>query len=116
MGLLTASQKRTLMSNGRWNKVRRKANEPTTNFQIVARLVCRSTGVEWLLSEIDPIRPNRAYALTLYPNGRFRTGWINLPSLQSSKRYAVEADHRFRSSMSLQCYVASARSAGPKRR
>ncbi|WP_437871387.1 DUF2958 domain-containing protein [Methylorubrum extorquens] len=108
--LLTAALRQQLLANGR-RTARRKAIDP---FPVV-KLFTADANATWLLTELDPAEPTRAFGLCDAGLGSPELGYVcllELAALRGRLRLPVERDIHFRADRSLSSYAAAARAAG----
>lgn len=113
MTLITEAQRAELLANG---AAARNAARAGLNFdpKPVAKLFTPHWYCRWLLTEIDPNYPHRAYGLCDPGDGRPYVGYVNLRDLEDvhgKLKFTVVADPRFVADKPLSAYadVACAR-------
>lgn len=108
MALLTASLRAQLEENGR-RQQSRKGTKDEIDFQPVAKLYTPLMQAVWLLTEIDPKDPDRAFALCDLGDGSAQLAYISLTELDS--RFGlmfVRRDESFQADQPLSAYAAEA--------
>ena len=108
--LLTAAQRTTLLANGR-----RSGAGADIDPRPVVRLFLPDGRATWLLSELDPTAPTRAFGLCDLGLGSPELGYvdlIDLARLRGCQRLAVERDRHFVADRPLSVYAAAAHAAG----
>ena len=108
MTLLTDSLRAKLEANGR------KAGTDTgTDFWPVVKLFTPLAHGVWLLTEIDPEDPDRAFGLCDPGDGQPELGHVSLSELTSRFGHlSVRRDGQFLADKPLSAYVAETRSGG----
>lgn len=109
MELIPANERLSMLENGRmavegWNC------DPWP----VVKLFTANAGCTWLLTELDPEEPNRAFGLCDLGLGYPELGWVDLDELGSacrSKGVLLERDLWFKPRRSLSEYATAARKA-----
>lgn len=110
MKLLTEAQRRELIANGE----RSAAGEPIDPRPVV-KLFTPDAGATWLLTELDPSDPDRAFGLCDLGLGCPELGYVSLAELAAVRgrfRLPVERDLHFTANRPLSAYAATARSRG----
>lgn len=108
--LLTAAQCTALIANGH-----RSLTDERFDPLPVVKLFTPDAAATWLLSEIDPSDPDRAFGLCDLGLGCPEVGWVSLKELSAVRgRFGlpVEWDRHWRAEKSLSCYAAEARALG----
>ena len=106
MKLLTEAQRRELTANGQ----RSTAGEEIDPRPVV-KLVTPDAGATWLLSELDPSDPDRAFGLCDLGLGFPELGYVSLAELAAVRGrlgLPVERDLHFAADRSLSAYAADA--------
>ena len=110
MKLLTDAQRRELTANGE----RSPAGEEIDPRPVV-KLFTPDAGATWLLTELDPSDPDRAYGLCDLGLGCPELGYVSLAELAAVRGrlgLPIERDLHFKSDQSLSAYADAARSRG----
>ena len=110
MKLLTQSQLAKLTRNGE-----RSQREPDFDPHPVVKLFTPDAQCTWLLSEIDPEDPDRAFGLCDLGMGCPELGWVNLTELatvRSKLGLPLERDRFFKARGRLSAYADNARLRG----
>lgn len=108
--LLTATQRSRLLANGH-----RTAAGRDLDPRPVVKLFLPDGCATWLLTELDPGAPTRAYGLCDLGLGSPELGFVDLAELtrvRGCRRLPVERDRHFRADRPLSAYAAAARTAG----
>ncbi|KQO86654.1 transposase [Methylobacterium sp. Leaf90] len=108
--LLTPSQREQLLANGR-----RTARGDEINPPPVVKLFMPDGPGTWLLTELDPMEPTRAFGLCDLGLGSPELGYVCLlevAALRGRLRLPVERDLHFCADRSLSAYAAEAQAAG----
>lgn len=108
MKLLTATQARQMLANGRWNTARIARHYAPTDFRPVVRLFTETNPMSWLLSELDPKDPDIAFGLCVseLDCATFRS--VRLSSLlgDDGTTQTFRRDRHFHATMTLGAYAA----------
>lgn len=116
MKLLTARDRDRLLANGRLRRnAEAKDPEAVIDFLPVVKLFTPDAGFTWLLTEIDPDDPDRAFGLCDLGMGYPELGYVSLSELSSLRGalgLPVERDLHFTPARSLSAYAAEARACG----
>ena len=110
MKLLTDAQRRELTANGE-----RSAAGEEIDPRPVVRLFTPDAGATWLLTELDPRDPDRAFGLCDLGLGCPELGYVSLAELAAVRgRFGlpIERDLHFAANQSLSAYADAARSRG----
>lgn len=105
--LLTATLRQQLLANGRRTARREEIDPPP-----VVKLFMPDGPATWLLTEIDPAEPTRAFGLCDAGLGSPELGYVcllELAALRGRLRLPVERDRHFRANRPLSAYTAAAR-------
>jgi hypothetical protein len=108
--LLTAAHRQQLLANGRRTAQGEEIDPPP-----VVKLFLADGAATWLLTELDPSEPTRAFGLCDAGLGSPELGYVcllELAALRGRLRLPVERDIRFRAIHPLSAYAAEARAAG----
>ncbi|WP_449409877.1 DUF2958 domain-containing protein [Methylobacterium komagatae] len=108
--LLTAAIREQLLANGR-----RTAHGEEIDPPPVVKLFMPDGPGTWLLTEVDPAEPTRAFGLCDPGLGSPELGYVcllELAALQGRLRLPVERDRHFIADRSLSAYAAEAQAAG----
>lgn len=108
--LFTAAQRQRLLANGR-----RSAAGKDIDPRPVVKLFLSDGRAIWLLTELDPTTPNRAFGLCDLGLGTPELGYVDLDELaclRGCQRLPVERDRHFVASQLLSAYATAARAAG----
>ncbi len=114
MQLLTARDRARLLNNGRRQQPR-KGTPGELDLIPLVKLFQPDGLATWLLTEIDPEDPDRAFGLADLGLGHPELGDISLEELRRRRgwlRLPVERDRHFRADKSLSRYADEARRAG----
>ena len=106
MKLLTEAQRRELLANGQ----RSAAGDQIDPLPVV-KLFTPDAGATWLLSELDPEDPDRAFGLCDFGLGYPEIGYVSLTELASVRGrlgLPVERDLHFAADRPLSAYAAEA--------
>lgn len=106
MKLLTEAQRRELLANGQ----RSAAGDQIDPLPVV-KLFTPDAGATWLLSELDPEDPDRAFGLCDLGLGCPEIGYVSLTELASVRGrlgLPVERDVHFAADRPLSAYAAEA--------
>jgi hypothetical protein len=118
MKLLTEEIRKQLLRNG---AVRREAEErnpwdgATPDFFPVVKLFTPDAGATWLLTELDPDDPDRAFGLCDLGMGMPELGYVSITELESVRgplRLPIERDIWFRPEKTIAAYAEEARARG----
>ena len=110
MKLLTEAQRRELLANGQ----RSAAGNPIDPLPVV-KLFTPDAGATWLLTELDPQDPERAFGLCDLGLGDPEIGSVSLTELASVRGrlgLPVERDLHFAADRPLSAYAAEAARRG----
>lgn len=110
MKLLTDAQRRELTANGE-----RSAAGEEIDPRPVVKLFTPDAGATWLLTELDPSDPDRAFGLCDLGLGCPELGYVSLAELGAVRgRFGlpIERDLHFAADQSLSTYADAARSRG----
>jgi hypothetical protein len=108
--LVTAAIREQLLANGRRTARGEEIDPPP-----VVKLFMPDGAGTWLLTEIDPAEPTRAFGLCDVGLGSPELGYIDLTELAALRgrlRLPVERDINFRADRPLSAYEAEAQAAG----
>ena len=108
--LITSAQREQLLANGRRTAQGEEIDPPP-----VVRLFMPDGPGTWLLTELDPAEPTRAFGLCDLGLGSPELGYVcvqELAALRGCLRLPVERDLHFRATRPLSVYAAEARAAG----
>ena len=108
--LLTPDQRAALLANGR-----RSAGSAHIDPHPVVKLFTPDANATWLLTEIDPGEPDRAFGLCDLDLGFPEPGYVALSELRSLRGplgFPVEADQGFVADRPLSNYAAEAQAEG----
>jgi hypothetical protein len=108
MKLLTKSQESQLLKNGS-PEHREKDHAP------VVKLFTPWTGCTWLLTELDPEEPRRAFGLCDLGMGYPELGYVDLDEIESVKGpfgLTIERDIHFEGTFPISVYAEAARYKG----
>lgn len=111
MTFLSAKDRARLLANGRLRRCAEGAEAHLDLFPL-AKLFTPDAECTWLLSELDPEDPNRAFGLCDLGLGYPELGYVNLTELSTLRGRAnlpVERDRYFVATKSLAAYAAEAR-------
>ena len=115
MTLFTTTQRNRLFDNGRQNSERIATTGDTIDFKPVVKLFTPDANCTWLLSEIDPERPDIAFGLCDLGMGCPELGSVSLSELRALRGrlgLPVERDCHFTPAMTLAAYAAAAQRVG----
>ena len=110
MKLLTDTQRRELTANGE-----RSAAGEEIDPRPVVKLFTPDAGATWLLTELDPSEPDRAFGLCDLGLGCPELGYVSLAELAAVRGrlgLPIERDLHFAADQSLSAYADAARSRG----
>ena len=110
MKLFTEAQRRELIANGE-----RSAAGEQTDPRPVVKLFTPDAGATWLLSELDPSDPERAFGLCDLGLGFPELGYVSLAELAAVRGrlgLPVERDLHFAADRPLSAYAAEAERHG----
>lgn len=114
MKLLLDQQRTILLNNGVVNAYCRKEGKRLLDFFPVVNIEAPADGGRWLLTEIDPKRPDLAYGLCNpgWIDARVTLGWVSLKALER-RRDAIclgrlQNDVSWRADMRLSRYAEAA--------
>jgi hypothetical protein len=110
MELLTPNQRTQLLANGA-----ARANRSDLDPVPVVKLFTPDAGATWLLTELDPANPDRAFGLCDLGFGCPELGAVSLTELARVRGrlgLPVERDIHFRADKPLSHYATEARRAG----
>lgn len=108
--LLTAAHRQQLLANGRRTAQGEEINPPP-----VVKLFMPDGAGTWLLTELDPAEPTRAFGLCDAGLGSPELGYVcllELAALRGHLRLSVECDIHFHADRPLSAYAAEAQAAG----
>ncbi|WP_430911155.1 DUF2958 domain-containing protein [Methylobacterium sp. sgz302541] len=108
--LLTATLREQLLANGR-----RTARGEEIDPRPVVKLFMPDGPGTWLLAELDPAEPTRAFGLCDPGLGSPELGYVDLTELAALRgrlRLSVERDRYFIADRPLSTYAAEAQAAG----
>ena len=108
--LITAAQRAQLLSNGT-----RTAQGDDIDPRPIVKLFTPDAAATWLLSEIDPADPDRAFGLCDAGLGSPELGFVSLAALADLRGrlgLPVERDRHFVGNRPLSAYAAAAQAAG----
>ncbi|RDD95233.1 DUF2958 domain-containing protein [Acidovorax sp. BoFeN1] len=108
--LITDEQRAQLLANGR-RSIEHDGFDPLP----VVKLFTPNAGATWLLTEIDPDDPDRAFGLCDLGQGFPELGYVSLQELESLRgRWGlpIERDLYFRGDKPVSAYAREARLAG----
>ena len=108
--LFTAAQRQRLLVNGR-----RSAAGEDIDPRPVVKLFLPDGRATWLLTELDPTEPPRAFGLCDLGLGAPEVGYVDLNELarlRGCQRLLVERDRHFVADRPLSAYATAARAAG----
>ncbi|KOX43565.1 transposase [Streptomyces purpurogeneiscleroticus] len=108
--LFTTDQRQQLLSNGR-----QSAAGADLDPHPAVKLFMPDGAATWLLTEIDPIEPTRAFGLCDAGHGSPELGYVSLLELAALRgRFglSIERDTHFVADRPLSAYAADARAAG----
>jgi hypothetical protein len=108
--LLTTALRQQLLANG----CRTARGEEIDPFPVVKLFMPDGPGT-WLLTELDPAEPTRAFGLCDPGLGSPELGYVcllELAALRGCLRLPVERDRHFRADRPLSAYAAAAQAAG----
>lgn len=110
MPLLPDSVRTRLLANGA-SSTRGEANDPAP----VVKLFTPDANATWLLTELDPQDPDRAFGLCDLGLGAPELGYVSMAELKALRGptgLPVERDVHFRADRPLSAYAQAARRAG----
>lgn len=110
MKLITDEQQQQLLANGRQQALQADFDPPP-----VVKLFTPDAAATWLLTEIDPEDPDRAFGVCDLGLGFPELGWVSLSEIQSVRGrlgLPVERDLGFKAVKALSAYARDARQAG----
>ncbi|WP_430425076.1 DUF2958 domain-containing protein [Phenylobacterium sp.] len=110
MPLFSDSKRARLLANG-VHAARSEAFDPVP----VVKLITPNANAAWLLSELDPRDPDRAFGLCDLGLGTPELGYVSLAELETAARSSgltVEEDSGFRPDRTLSGYAQAAHAAG----
>jgi hypothetical protein len=110
MKLVTDAQRRELTANGE-----RSAAGEEIDPRPVVKLFTPDAGATWLLTELDPSEPDRAFGLCDLGLGCPELGYVSLAELAAVRGrlgLPIERDLHFAADQSLSAYADAARSRG----
>lgn len=114
MKLLTQDLERKLRKNGEAQK-RASLEDRAIDFYPVVKLFTPDAGATWLLTEIDPDDPDRAFGLCDLGLGFPELGYVSLSELRALRGklgLPVERDLFFEADRRLSTYLAEAEARG----
>jgi hypothetical protein len=109
MKLITDAQRAHLLANGRQSLDNDDFDPPP-----VVKLFTPDAGATWLLTELDPVDPDRAFGLCDLGVGFPELGYVSLTELQAVRGRCglpVERDLHFIATKTLSAYAREARHA-----
>ena len=117
MKLLTTSLREKLLSNGRANRDADglPRDQGYIDHKPVVKLFTPDAGCTWLLTEIDPDDPDRAFGLCDLGFGCPELGYVSLSELASVRGklgLPIEREFHFTPTMTLSAYADEARAHG----
>ena len=107
--LITAAQRAQLLANGAASPLNADFDPPP-----VVKLFTPDAGATWLLSEIDPAEPDRAFGLCDLGLGEPELGFVDLTELTALRGrlgLPVERDIAFVADKPLSAYATAARAS-----
>lgn len=110
MPLISDSDRERLLAHG----VQAGGGAETDPIPVV-KLFTPDANATWLLTELDPDEPDRAFGLCDLGLGSPELGYVSLAELEALRGpmgLAVERDAHFRADRPLSAYAAAARAAG----
>ena len=113
MKLLTNAQREQLLANGRESGQAAAADRDFDPMPVV-KLFTPDANATWLLSEIDPLEPDRAFGLCDLGLGMPELGYVSLAVLTTITgplKLHIERDSSFFGKQLLSAYTAAAREA-----
>lgn len=108
--LITAAQRAQLLANGT-----RSAQGEEIDPRPVVKLFTPDAAATWLLTELDPQEPERAFGLCDPGLGSPELGFVSLAELASLRgrlKLPIERDRHFIADRPLSAYAAAAQAAG----
>lgn len=111
MKLVTQEHVRRLLANGRWNQTKADQGRAADDFRPVVKFFCPWGGATWLLTELDPDKPDIAFGLCDPGLGTPEIGKVRLSELLALRGpggLRVERDRWFRAVKTLSTYAAEA--------
>ena len=111
MTLITAAQRRQLLTNGQATAAATLQDHSIDHIPVV-KLFTPVSNATWLLTEIDPEDPDRAFGLCDLGLGCPELGYVSLLELASVRGrlgFLVERDRYFEADRPLSAYAAEAR-------
>ena len=108
--LITAAQRAALLDNGARSALGQDIDPPP-----VVKLFTPDAGATWLLTELDPADPDRAFGLCDLGLGCPELGWVSLAEIASVRGrlgLAVERDLHFVADRPLSAYAEAAQFKG----
>jgi len=111
MTLITRKQFQALLANGRAAQEARQQDEAIDPHPVV-KLFTPDAGATWLLTEIDPNDPDRAFGLCDVGHGFTELGYVSLREIESLRGQfglSVERDLYFSANKPLSAYAEEAR-------
>ena len=113
--LLTDGQRAQLLNHGRCVRAFLERGEETPDFWPVVKLFCPWGAATWLLAELDPDDPDRAFGLCDLGLGDPELGMVRLSELEALRGpggLRIERDRHFKPKKFLSLYLEDARAAG----
>jgi hypothetical protein len=110
MKLITQAHHARLLANGIAS-----ASNPASDHWPVVKLFTPDAGATWLLTEIDPDEPRRAWALCDLSMGFAEFGTVWLPEIEALRGHLglpVERDLSFQPTGPISAYIAISQAAG----
>lgn len=110
MKILTALQRRKLRANGE-----RRKTDANFDPSPVVKLFTPGGAATWLLCELDPEEPDRAFGLCDLGLGYPELGYVSLRELQTAQDHLgirIERDIHFRPKSTITAYANCARLRG----
>jgi len=115
MKLLTESQRRQLLCNGKRNAELTEQDRDTIDYFPVLKLFCPWGGATWLLTELDPEDPEIAFGLCDLGMDSPEIGRVSLAELAALRGpggLTIERDIHFEPTKTLSGYMQEARRTG----
>jgi hypothetical protein len=111
MTLITRQQFLALLANGRAAQEARKQGRDIDPYPVV-KLFTPDASCTWLLTEVDPMDPDRAFGLDDLGQGFPELGYVSLREMEGLRGLlglAVERDRHFSADKPLSAYAEEAR-------
>jgi len=111
MTLITRQQFQALLANGRAAREARQHGRDIDPYPVV-KLFTPDASCTWLLTELDPDDPDRAFGLDDLGQGFPELGYVSLREIQSLRGLmglTVERDRHFAAGKPLSAYAEEAR-------